>query len=101
MDSITCPECRNLISEFDLSCTNCGFSLTPEVVAKLKREQEVHGHSNFSEVGSDSSKTHRKYEVQTKLNKFSLGFFKVNFTTIVVPVIIVMLIIIVIILMLL
>ena len=37
MALITCPECEKQISEHALSCPNCGFPLTSEKVAEIKK----------------------------------------------------------------
>jgi hypothetical protein len=43
MAMITCPECKKKISETADSCPNCGYKLTPEKIAEVKKkEQQVH-----------------------------------------------------------
>jgi hypothetical protein len=37
MALIICPECRKQISDTAQSCPNCGYKLTPEKVAELKK----------------------------------------------------------------
>ncbi len=36
---ITCPECKKKISDTADSCPNCGYKLTPEKVAEIKKKQ--------------------------------------------------------------
>jgi hypothetical protein len=44
----TCPECEKQISEFALSCPNCGFQISNEKVSPKK--QKMHGfHDSFYE----------------------------------------------------
>ncbi len=39
MAMITCPECRKKISEAADSCPKCGYKLTPEKVAEIKKKE--------------------------------------------------------------
>jgi len=41
MALITCPECKKRISETANSCQNCGFQLSPEIVAKAKKDEKA------------------------------------------------------------
>ena len=38
---IACPECKKKISDTAGNCPNCGYQLTPEKVAELKKQQQV------------------------------------------------------------
>ena len=40
MAMITCPECKKKISETAASCPHCGYVLTPEMVAKIKKKEQ-------------------------------------------------------------
>ena len=40
MALIKCPECKSQISEFALSCPNCGFPLSEEIVTKIKINEQ-------------------------------------------------------------
>jgi len=102
MTSITCPKCRSHISEWDVICLNCGFSITPEEREKLVKEQEKQS-SHHTLIGNSHHegvlKHQHEHKIQKKLNKISLGFFNVGWAEMAVPFILIMLIIIVAILM--
>ena len=38
MTSIICPKCKSHISEYDLICLNCGYSITQEEREVLVKE---------------------------------------------------------------
>jgi len=40
MALITCPECKKQISDTADSCPNCGYHLTPDNVAEIRRKEE-------------------------------------------------------------
>ena len=40
MALITCPECRKKISDVADSCPNCGYKLTSEKIADIKKEEK-------------------------------------------------------------
>jgi len=40
MAMITCPECKKKISESADSCPNCGYQLTPEKIAEIKKKEQ-------------------------------------------------------------
>lgn len=40
MAMITCPECKKKISENTDSCPNCGYQLTPERIAEIKKKEQ-------------------------------------------------------------
>jgi len=40
MAMITCPECRKKISETADNCPNCGYQLTPEEIAEIKKKEQ-------------------------------------------------------------
>lgn len=40
MAMITCPECKKKVSENADSCPNCGYQLTPEKVAEIKKKEQ-------------------------------------------------------------
>jgi len=40
MALITCPECKKKISETAVSCPNCGYQLTQEKVAEIKKKED-------------------------------------------------------------
>lgn len=84
MALITCPECEMQISEYAVSCPNCGYQ---------KKEPKKHGfHESFydeDEIKEGSfhdslqinpvrrtvSKQQKEQEFQNKLNNASKGFF--------------------------
>jgi len=102
MKSITCPKCRSHISEWDVICLNCGFTITPEERELLVKEQEKQS-SDDSFIGSSPHvrvlKHQHSHKIQKKLNEISFGLFKVGWAELSVPIIIFLLIIIFIILM--
>jgi len=40
MALITCPECKKKISDNADSCPNCGYQLTPEKLAEIKKKEQ-------------------------------------------------------------
>lgn len=40
---ITCPECKSKISDTATSCPKCGFRLTPEIIAGIKKKDQSMG----------------------------------------------------------
>ena len=40
MALITCPECKKKISDTTNSCPKCGYKLTPEKVAEIKKKEQ-------------------------------------------------------------
>jgi hypothetical protein len=40
MAMITCPECKKKISETANSCPKCGYQLTPEKIAEIKKKEQ-------------------------------------------------------------
>ena len=38
MALIMCQECKKMISETASSCPNCGYQLTPEIIAEIKKQ---------------------------------------------------------------
>ena len=102
MASITCPKCKKRISEFDLVCFSCGYTITEAERERQLMELEKQ-RSNDSLKGSslrESALKHQKKQKRLKkLNRISFGFFKIGWAEIVVPLVIILLILIVIILM--
>lgn len=99
MTSIICPECKSHISEYDLICLNCGYTVTQEEREKLVKEQEELTSKKLLEKGSthqEELKHHQEFKLEKKLNKLSVGFFKVGFAEMIVPLFIILVIIIVI-----
>lgn len=83
-------------------CLNCAYTITEEVREKLLKEQEKQSSHDSLEDSSAQKwvlKQQKEHKFQKKLNKISLGFFKVGFTEMIVPLLIIILIIIIIILM--
>ena len=50
MALITCPECRNKISETAKSCPKCGFALTPERAHEIKRTERTNAKAVLATV---------------------------------------------------
>jgi hypothetical protein len=40
MSLIKCPVCTRLISELETSCPNCDFSLSEEIVLKIRADEK-------------------------------------------------------------
>jgi hypothetical protein len=40
MAMITCPECKKKVSETADSCPSCGYQLTPEKIAEIKKKEQ-------------------------------------------------------------
>ncbi len=99
MTSIICPKCKSHITEFDLSCVNCGYTITQEELEELVKEREELKSKKLLEKGSthqEELKHHQEYKLEKKLNKLSVGFFKVGFAEMIVPLFIILVIVIVI-----
>ena len=102
MTSIICPKCKSHISEYDLICLNCGYSITQEEREKLVKEVLDSQESVEENAAHQQALKHQhELKIEKKLNKVSLGFFKVGFAEMVVPLVIILLIIIVAVIMLL
>ena len=102
MTSVTCPKCKSHISEFDLVCLNCGFTVTPEIREELviEREQQLAREAEKQRLAHEENlKRQHRHPVLKYLNQFSLKLFKIGWAEMVVPVIIILLIIITIVLM--
>lgn len=63
MALITCPECKKQISEWSVSCSNCSYPLTREMVSKLKEEQE-------KEVKFVDSYAKQKTQTKISINEY-------------------------------
>jgi len=97
MTSIICPNCKSRVTEFDLSCVNCGYTVTQEEREKLvdemlKSQAPAEDHS----AEERAHKLLQEHKLEKKLNKFSLGLFNVGFAEMIVPLFIILVIIIVI-----
>src|SRR6266853_3484931 len=40
MALITCPECKNKLSDSAAACPQCGYQLTPERIAEIRKKEE-------------------------------------------------------------
>lgn len=104
MTSLTCPKCRSHISEFDLNCINCGYSISQEEREKLKMEEEKQrSRKALEKIQAKESllKQENEFKILKRLNAVSLGLFKVGWTEMVMPFVIVVIVIIVLVLMIL
>lgn len=102
MTSVTCPKCKSHISEFDLICLNCGFTVTPEIREKLVREREQHDaleHEKQRLAHEEKLKMHHGHPLLRKLNHFSQNLFHTGWHQLIVPAIVIVIIVVVIILM--
>jgi hypothetical protein len=102
MSSVTCPKCKSHISEFDLICLNCGFSVTPEIREELVKERELQiaREAEMRKAAREEKlKQHHGHPLLKKLNRFSQNRFRTGWAELIVPAVIVVLIAIVIILM--
>ena len=69
MAYITCPECKNQINEFSLSCSNCGFPLSIEKVVEIKDKYE-------REFNKSLDASNRRRKIVTPPKEPTQGFFK-------------------------
>lgn len=102
MTSVTCPKCKTHISEIDLICLNCGYTITPEIREELVKEREKQIAEIIEkrrEARKFKSKLHHGHPILKHLNNFSFKLFKTGWAELIVPIIILFLISIVIILM--
>ena len=97
MASIICPECKNHVSEYDLACLICGHTITEEEREKLIKEMHQAKAAVKDHSAKEKAQKHlQELKLEKKLNKFSLGLFKIGFAEIIVPLFIILLIIVVI-----
>ena len=96
MTSIICPKCKSHITEFDLSCVNCGYTITQEELVKEREELKSKKLLEKGSTHQEELKHHQEYKLEKKLNKLSVGFFKVGFAEMIVPLFIILVIVIVI-----
>ncbi len=97
MTSIICPNCKSRVTDFDLCCVNCGYKVTQEEREKLIDEMIKAQASDEDRLVEERAHKHlQEIKLEKKLNKFSLGLFKVGFAEMIVPVVIILVIIIVI-----
>ena len=68
----TCPECEKQISEYALSCPNCGFQHSKKTLPKQKEELEKKGfHDSFDEKEErekDEHNFHDSFDVDNNQN---------------------------------
>ena len=97
MTSIICPNCKSRVTDFDLCCVNCGYKVTQEEREKLVDEMlKAHTPDEDHSAEERARKHLQEHKLEKKLNKFSLGLFKVGFAEMIVPLFIILVIIIVI-----
>ena len=102
MTSVICPKCKSHISEWDLICLNCGFTITPEIREELVKEREQHNaseHEKHRLAREEKLKMHHGHPFVRKMNHLSRAYFHAGWAQLIVPAIIVVIIIIVFILM--
>lgn len=102
MTSVTCPKCKSHISEFDLICLNCGFTVTPEIREELVKEREQQDALELERqrlAHEEKLKVHHGHPLLRKMNRFSQRRLRTGWAELIVPAIIIVLIALVIILM--
>ena len=102
MTSVTCPKCKSHISEFDLICLNCGFTVTPEIREELVKEKERQDALEAEKqrlAHEKKLKMHHGHPLLTKMNRFSQRRLRTGWAELIVPAIIIVLIALAIILM--
>jgi uncharacterized Zn finger protein (UPF0148 family) len=102
MTSETCPKCKSHISEFDLICLNCGFTVTPEIREELVKEREQQDALELEKqrlAHEEKLKMHHGHPLLRKMNRFSQHRLHTGWAELIVPAVIIVLIAIVIILM--
>lgn len=103
MTSILCPKCKSHISDFDLVCLNCGYTITPEEREQLVKEREellARKAEAKRAAHEEEMKLKHKHRIQKKLDRLSFGVLGVTLDVVTVFVVALILIAIVTILML-
>ncbi len=102
MTSVTCPKCKSHISEFDLICLNCGFTVTPEIREELVKQREQQDALELERqrlAHEEKLKMHHGHPLLRKMNHFSQRRLRTGWAELIVPAIIIVFVALVIILM--
>lgn len=103
MTSIFCPKCKSHISDFDLVCLKCGYTITPEEREQLLKEHEellARKAEAKRAMHEEEMKLKHKHRIQKKLDRFSFRALGVTLDVVTVFVIALILIAVVTVLML-
>ncbi len=80
MASVICPKCKNLISEYDLVCLNCGHTVAPEEREKLVKEHEASVAREQAEkqaLHEAEMRLKHRHRLQKKFDRFTVKRFGV------------------------
>jgi len=80
MTSIICPKCKSHISEWDVICLKCGYSVTPEERELLVKEHEALAHQAELEQQAHEAemKLKHRHRLQKRFDRFTVGMFGVS-----------------------
>lgn len=81
MTSIICPKCKSHISEWDVICLKCGYSVTPEERELLVKEHEAliaHQAELESQAHEAEMKLKHHHRLQKKFDRFTVATFGIS-----------------------
>ena len=79
MTSIICPVCKSHVSEWDVTCLNCGHSVTPEERKRLLREQEeLQAREHSEKMAAHHRLNNHRHSFQVRMDRFSIGLLHLN-----------------------
>lgn len=94
MTSIICPKCKSHISEWDVICLKCGYSVTPEEREHLVKEQEAllaREAEQERQAHEAEMKLKHRHRIQKRFDRFTVGLFGVTIDVVTVFIIAVIL----------
>jgi uncharacterized Zn finger protein (UPF0148 family) len=81
MTSISCPNCKSHISEWDVICLKCGYSVTPEERELLVKEQEAilaRQAEQERQAHEAEMKLKHRHRLQKRFDRFTVGTFGIS-----------------------
>lgn len=81
MTSIICPKCKSHISEWDVICLKCGYSVTPEEREQLVKEQEaiLARQAELDQLAHEAEmKLKHRHRLQKRFDRFTVGTFGIS-----------------------
>lgn len=81
MTSIICPKCKSHISEWDVICLKCGYSVTPEERELLVKEQEAilaRQAEQEHQAHEAEMKLKHRHRLQKRFDRFTVGTFGIS-----------------------
>lgn len=87
MTSIICPKCKSHISEWDVICLKCGYSVTLEEREQLVKENEAltaHQAELENQSHEAEMKLKHRHRLQKRFDRFMVGTLGVTIDVITV-----------------